>query len=42
MADKVRIGLIDCGNISPQYLEWCRIFEIDLVACADLDVTSRR
>ena len=40
MADKVRIGLIDCGNISPQYLEWCRIFEIlDLVACADLDVT---
>ena len=40
MADKVRIGLIGCGNISPQYLEWCRIFEIlDLVACADLDVT---
>ena len=33
MADKVRIGLIGCGNISPQYLEWCRIFEIlDLVA----------
>jgi len=40
VADKVRIGLIDCGNISPQYLEWCRIFEIlDLVACADLYVT---
>ncbi len=39
MADKTRIGLIGCGNISPAYFKWCRRFEIlDLVACADLDV----
>ncbi|HJP30170.1 MAG TPA: Gfo/Idh/MocA family oxidoreductase [Candidatus Latescibacteria bacterium] len=38
MAGKVRIGLIGCGNISPQYIRWCRTFEIiDLVACADID-----
>lgn len=43
MADKVGIGLIGCGNISPQYFEWCRTFEIlDLVACADLDVNLAR
>jgi predicted dehydrogenase len=39
VADKVKVGLIGCGNISPQYSEGCRAFEnLDLVACADLDV----
>ncbi len=39
MADKVKIGLIGCGNISPQYFKWCRTFQIlDLVACADLEI----
>lgn len=39
MADKVKVGLVGCGNISPQYFKGCRAFEIlDLVACADLDV----
>ena len=39
MADKVKVGLIGCGNISPQYFNGCRAFQIlDLVACADLDV----
>lgn len=39
MADRVKVGLIGCGNISPQYFKWCRAFRIlDLAACADLDV----
>ena len=39
MADKVKIGLVGCGNISPQYFKWTRSFQVlDLVACADLDV----
>ena len=39
VADKVRVGLIGCGNISPMYFKWCRFFEIlDVVACADLDL----
>ena len=40
MADKVRIGLIDCGNISPQYLEWCRIFEIPTHITGVMDFAS--
>ena len=39
MADKVKVGLIGCGNISPQYFKGTRSFQVlDLVACADLDV----
>ena len=43
VADKVRVGLIGCGNISPMYFKWCRFFEIlDVVACADLDLDLAR
>ncbi len=39
MADSVKIGLVGCGNISPQCFKACRAFQmLDLVACADLDV----
>jgi predicted dehydrogenase len=39
MADKVKVGLIGVGNISPAYIKGSRSFEIlDLVAVADLDV----
>jgi predicted dehydrogenase len=39
VADKVKVGLIGCGNISPQYVKGTRSFQVlDLVACADLDV----
>ncbi len=35
--DKVKVGVIGCGNISPAYLRQCPLFEIlDIVACADL------
>jgi predicted dehydrogenase len=34
--DKVKVGLIGCGNIAPQYVWGCRGFEVlDVVACAD-------
>jgi predicted dehydrogenase len=37
--DKVKIGVIGCGNISPAYIKGCRAFNIlDLVAVADIDV----
>ncbi len=37
MAAKVRVGLIGCGNIAPQYVQGCRQWPIlDLVACADI------
>jgi len=37
---KVKLGIIGCGNISPQYFKGCRIFDIvDIVACADLDMS---
>ena len=39
MVEKVKVGLIGVGNISPAYINGTRMFEIiDLVACADLDV----
>ena len=35
--DKVKVGVIGCGNISPAYLRQCPLFEIlEVVACADL------
>src|SRR5579859_5622243 len=37
MADKVRLGIIGCGNIFPAYVKGSSAFEIlDLVACADV------
>jgi predicted dehydrogenase len=39
MQDKVRVGLIGCGTISPAYVQGCRAFDIlDVVACADIDI----
>ena len=38
--EKVKIGIIGCGKISSIYMENCQKFEIlDLVACADMDIT---
>ncbi len=37
MADKVKIGIIGCGNIAPAYVRGANYFEVlDLVACADI------
>ncbi len=37
MTDKVRVGVIGCGNIFPAYVKGCSAFQtLDLVACADL------
>jgi predicted dehydrogenase len=38
--DKVRVGIIGCGNISGAYLKYARLFPtvIEVVACADLDL----
>ena len=37
--EKVKVGIIGCGNISNQYVEGCGRFEIlDLMACADIDL----
>ena len=38
MQEKVRIGIMGCGNILGQYVAGCRQFELlELVACADID-----
>lgn len=40
MLEKVKVGLIGCGNISGIYLKNCTHFDIiDVTACADLDIT---
>ncbi|MBS4210024.1 Gfo/Idh/MocA family oxidoreductase [Bacillus sp. FJAT-50079] len=37
--EKLKVGIIGCGNISSIYMENCPKFEyLDLVACADLDI----
>ncbi len=37
MEDKVKVGIIGCGDISGTYIEGCRSFKIlDLVGCADV------
>jgi predicted dehydrogenase len=37
MDRRVKVGVIGCGNISPQYFKGLRVFPIlDVVACADL------
>ena len=39
MQDKVKVGIIGCGNISPAYFKGCAAFHIlDVVACADIDM----
>jgi predicted dehydrogenase len=36
--DKIKVGIIGCGMIFPQYVKGCRGFEIlDLAACADIN-----
>jgi predicted dehydrogenase len=36
--EKLNVGLVGCGNISPRYVEGCRRFPIlNVVACADSD-----
>jgi predicted dehydrogenase len=41
--DKVGIGIIGCGNISPAYFRGFRVFNIlDVVACADIDMGRAR
>jgi predicted dehydrogenase len=43
MAEKVKIGIIGCGNIFPAYVKGCRAFGIlDLAACADIDMVRAR
>lgn len=37
MAEKMKIGIVGLGNISPAYIKGCRAFKnLELVACADL------
>lgn len=39
MKDKVKVGIIGCGNISGAYLEAAKTFEIlEIKSCADLDM----
>lgn len=43
MVDKVRVGIIGTGNISPVYIRGCRAWDIlELTACADLDAERAR
>ena len=43
MGDRTKVGVIGCGNISPQYLKWMPTFEVlDVAALADLDVERAR
>lgn len=38
--DKVKVGIIGCGNISKAYLNNCTKYNnLEVVACADLDLT---
>jgi predicted dehydrogenase len=37
--EKIRVGIIGCGNISDIYFKNCRSYEnIEVVACSDLDI----
>ena len=41
--EPLRVGLIGCGRISDIYIQNCQTFpEIDLAACASLDITESR
>ncbi len=39
MTDRVKAGIVGCGNISNAYFGGCRFFDdfLEVVACADLD-----
>lgn len=38
-ANKVKVGIIGCGNIAPAYMRGCGAFPIlEMVACADIDM----
>jgi len=36
---KTKIAIVGCGNISDIYLENCLAFDLDLVACTDMDMS---
>lgn len=39
MSEVTKIGIVGCGNISPQYFKGAMLYEqIEVVACADLDL----
>ncbi len=39
MADKVKVGMIGCGNISPAYFNGCKPYDlIEIAAVADLNL----
>ena len=39
--EKVKVGIIGCGNISSAYMKGCRAWEIlDVVACADINPSA--
>ncbi|MBI4978500.1 MAG: Gfo/Idh/MocA family oxidoreductase [Spirochaetes bacterium] len=41
--DKVKVGIIGCGNIFKAYAQGCRRFEIlDVVTCADIDIARAK
>ncbi len=41
--EKVKVGIVGCGNISPAYFRGCAVFDIlDVVACADIDVARAK
>jgi predicted dehydrogenase len=43
MQDRMRVGIIGCGNIFGQYITACRLFPVlDVVACADIDMEKAR
>lgn len=38
MANKIRVGIIGCGNILGQYIQGCRAFDVlEIIACADIE-----
>ena len=43
MADKVKVGIVGCGNISQAYFSAAEKFSIiDVVACADINMDAAR
>ncbi|MCC6445275.1 MAG: Gfo/Idh/MocA family oxidoreductase, partial [Armatimonadetes bacterium] len=43
MAQKTKIGIVGCGNISGIYFQVCKTFEVlEIAACADLDIGRAR
>ncbi|MBC6937622.1 MAG: gfo/Idh/MocA family oxidoreductase [Chloroflexi bacterium] len=43
MDARVKVGILGCGNILPQYVKGCRAFGLlEVVACADIDLSRAR